>query len=91
VRSSSVKGDVNSNSRLSLNDYRHGRSNGSPKVITDVRLLPELPKPARLDLLLSMPPVNREEQLEHSWNPNDRSFNIYVMVSNKLRLAISKE
>ncbi|CAG0923372.1 unnamed protein product, partial [Notodromas monacha] len=75
----SSKGDVNSNSRTSHGDYRHGRSNGSPKVITDVRQLPDIPRPARLDILLSMPPVPREEQREHSWNPDDRSYNIYVM------------
>lgn len=32
--------------------------------------------PARVSLLLSQPPVDRLEALEHSWNPVDCSFNL---------------
>jgi len=35
-------------------------------------------RPARLDLLLDLPPAPREVQVKHAWNPNDRSLNIFV-------------
>jgi len=35
-------------------------------------------RPSRLDTLLDMPPVSYEEQVKHSWNPDDRSLNIFV-------------
>jgi len=38
----------------------------------------DLEKPVRLDLLLSRPPVDKEQQLKHAWNPDDRSLNIFV-------------
>lgn len=41
-------------------------------------------KPARLDLLLDMPPVGSDVQLQHSWNNDDRSRNIFVKDDNKL-------
>lgn len=41
-------------------------------------------KPARLDLLLDMPPVSYEVQLQHSWNNNDRSLNVFVKEDDKL-------
>uniref|UniRef100_A0A6I8T262 B30.2/SPRY domain-containing protein n=1 Tax=Xenopus tropicalis TaxID=8364 RepID=A0A6I8T262_XENTR len=41
-------------------------------------------KPARLDLLLDMPPVSHEVQLQHSWNNNDRSLNVFVKEDDKL-------
>lgn len=39
---------------------------------------PDFQKPARLDALLDMPPVSREVQYKHAWNPDDRSLNIFV-------------
>jgi len=39
-------------------------------------------RPARLDVLLDMPPASRETQIHHSWNANDRSLNIFVKVLN---------
>lgn len=41
-------------------------------------------KPARLDLLLDMPPVSYEVQLLHSWNNDDRSLNVFVKEEDKL-------
>jgi len=38
----------------------------------------DLDKTARLDSLLSRPPADKEEQLKHSWNPDDRSLNIFL-------------
>lgn len=34
--------------------------------------------PARLEMLLDMPPVGREVQVKNGWNPDDRSLNIFV-------------
>ncbi|CAH2320032.1 SPRY domain-containing SOCS box 1 [Pelobates cultripes] len=41
-------------------------------------------KPSRLDMLLDMPPVSYEVQLQHSWNNNDRSLNVFVKEDDKL-------
>lgn len=37
-----------------------------------------LPLPPHLDLLLDRPVASRQVQLQHAWNPNDRSLNIFV-------------
>ncbi|XP_067873080.1 SPRY domain-containing SOCS box protein 1 [Heterodontus francisci] len=41
-------------------------------------------KPARLDMLLDMPPATCEVQLLHSWNNDDRSLNVFVKEDDKL-------
>lgn len=41
-------------------------------------------KPSRLDLLLDMPPAGPDVQVQHSWNNNDRSLNIFVKDDNNL-------
>ncbi|XP_037627970.1 SPRY domain-containing SOCS box protein 1 [Sebastes umbrosus] len=41
-------------------------------------------KPSRLDLLLDMPPAGVDVQVQHSWNNDDRSLNIFVKDDNKL-------
>lgn len=41
-------------------------------------------KPSRLDLLLDMPPAGLDVQVQHSWNNDDRSLNIFVKDDNKL-------
>ncbi|KAB5579838.1 hypothetical protein PHYPO_G00199560 [Pangasianodon hypophthalmus] len=45
---------------------------------------PDFFKPARLDLLLDMPAVSSEHQLQHAWNPDDRSLNIFIKEDDKL-------
>jgi len=35
-------------------------------------------RPSRLDTILDMPPVPHDVQVKHSWNPDDRSLNIFV-------------
>jgi len=35
-------------------------------------------RPARLDLLLDMPPASFETQVKHAWSTEDRSLNIFV-------------
>ncbi|XP_066517477.1 SPRY domain-containing SOCS box protein 4b [Hoplias malabaricus] len=42
------------------------------------------PASPRLELLLDMPPVGRESQLQHAWNPNDRSLNLFIKDDDKL-------
>ncbi|XP_005801380.1 SPRY domain-containing SOCS box protein 1 [Xiphophorus maculatus] len=41
-------------------------------------------KPSRLDLLLDMPPASLDTQIQHSWNSDDRSLNVFVKDDNKL-------
>lgn len=41
-------------------------------------------RPARLDVLLDMPPAPREVQVKHSWNADDRSLNVFVKEDDKL-------
>lgn len=41
-------------------------------------------KPSRLDLLLDMPPASLDTQVQHSWNNDDRSLNVFVKDDNKL-------
>lgn len=43
-------------------------------------LAQDFSKPARLDVLLDMPPASKETQTSHSWNAEDRSLNIFVKV-----------
>ncbi|KAF3848096.1 hypothetical protein F7725_021124 [Dissostichus mawsoni] len=45
---------------------------------------PDFCRPPRLDLLLDMPPASLETQLHHSWNPDDRSLNVFVKEDDKL-------
>jgi len=40
--------------------------------------------PIRLEMLLDMPPVPHEVQLNHTWNPDDSSTNMKVVDTNKL-------
>jgi len=44
----------------------------------------EVKMPARLEMLLDMPYVNRETQVKHAWNSEDRSLNIFVKEDDKL-------
>ncbi|KAG8224104.1 hypothetical protein J437_LFUL001798 [Ladona fulva] len=56
------------------------------KPSTPKELTVESAHPPRLDLLLHMPPVCKEIQLKHAWNPNDRSRNIFVKEEDKLTM-----
>merc|ERR1712038_2177865 len=44
----------------------------------------EVKMPARLEMLLDMPYVNRETQVKHAWSSEDRSLNIFVKEDDKL-------
>ncbi|XP_062557201.1 protein gustavus-like [Armigeres subalbatus] len=41
-------------------------------------------RPARLDLLLDMPPAARETPIKYSWNSEDRSLNVFVKEDDKM-------
>jgi SPRY domain-containing SOCS box protein 1/4 len=50
---------------------------GAPRRI-GARLDPDLERPARLDALLARPAADKQQQLKHAWNPEDRSLNIFL-------------
>ena len=54
------------------------------KPIIPRELLADFTRPARLDVLLDMPPAARDTQLKYSWNSEDRSLNIFVKEDDKL-------
>uniref|UniRef100_A0A1B6CWC1 B30.2/SPRY domain-containing protein n=2 Tax=Clastoptera arizonana TaxID=38151 RepID=A0A1B6CWC1_9HEMI len=54
------------------------------KAVIPKELAQDFAKPARLDILLDMPPASRESQLKHAWNAEDRSLNIFVKDDDKL-------
>lgn len=45
---------------------------------------PDFQKPARLESLLTMPPVNDSVRTANAWNPDDRSLNIFVKDDDRL-------
>lgn len=51
------------------------------KSVVPRELSQDFSRPARLDVLLDMPPASRETQVHHSWNADDRSLNIFVKVT----------
>ncbi|GLV45085.1 gustavus [Carabus blaptoides fortunei] len=70
-----VSGGVKTVSRDSPTPY---------KPVIPRELAQDFARPARLDILLDMPPALRETQLKHSWNSEDRSLNIFVKDDDKL-------
>ncbi len=56
----------------------------SHKPIIPRELASFFTRPARLDVLLDMPPVTKEVQVKHSWNSEDRSLNVFVKEDDKL-------
>ncbi|XP_075210651.1 splA/ryanodine receptor domain and SOCS box containing gustavus isoform X3 [Lycorma delicatula] len=54
------------------------------KPVIPRELAQDFARPARLDILLDMPPASREAQLKHAWNADDRSLNIFVKDDDKL-------
>ena len=56
-----------------------GNGNQLEEVEREDRSVPfSLPLPPQLDLLLDAPRVSRAVQVDHAWNPEDRSLNIFV-------------
>ncbi|XP_043276171.1 uncharacterized protein gus isoform X2 [Venturia canescens] len=54
------------------------------KPVVPRALAQDFSRPARLDVLLDMPPASRETQVHHGWNAEDRSLNIFVKEDDKL-------
>lgn len=52
------------------------------KPVVPRELAQDFARPARLDILLDMPPASKEMQIKHGWNADDRSLNIFVKVMN---------
>lgn len=72
-------------SNNSHHNFHHHRSAAHVGLTKELAILSQdLQRPARLDMLLDMPPVSREKQLKHAWNPDDRSLNIFVKEDDKL-------
>lgn len=86
VVSSSPTGGVKSMSRESGAGAGGGVGVGGGNNTTYTRsvvpreLAQDFARPARLDVLLDMPPASRDTQVHHSWNADDRSLNIFVKV-----------
>jgi SPRY domain-containing SOCS box protein 1/4 len=60
------------------------RESAPHKPIIPRELASFFTRPARLDVLLDMPPVSREVQIKHSWNADDRSLNVFVKEDDKV-------
>ncbi|KAK3922852.1 Protein gustavus [Frankliniella fusca] len=54
------------------------------KPVIPRELAQDFQRPARLEILLDMPPATRECQITHAWNADDRSLNIFVKEDDKL-------
>lgn len=54
------------------------------KPIIPRELAADFTRPARLDILLDMPPASKDTQVKYSWNSADRSLNIFVKEDDKL-------
>ena len=65
-----------------LKSLRHAANSNNN---TEHMYNPDFQKPARLDILLDAPAamVSKEQQNEQSWNPDDRSLNIFVKDDDK--------
>lgn len=62
---------------------------GSSSIVynnNNSKFLSDCPMPARLEYLLDMPQCSFATQLLHSWNPDDRSLNIFVKEVDPLTL-----
>lgn len=62
---------------------------GSSSIIfnnNNSKFFSDCPMPARLEYLLDMPPCTFSTQILHSWNPDDRSLNIFVKEVDPLTL-----
>lgn len=61
---------------------KHVKSDGNGNIEREdkpAKAVPfSLPVPAEIELLMDRPGLPRSAQLQHAWNPNDRSLNIFV-------------
>ncbi|XP_053673903.1 protein gustavus [Anopheles nili] len=91
TRSSRTNNTSSSHSGMNMGQ----KISGSVKTVSRDQPSPFIPKiprelaahfqrPARLDVLLDMPPAPRETQLKFSWNSEDRSLNVFVKEDDKM-------
>lgn len=82
-RSSRFSG-MNMGQKISGGVKSVSRDHAPHKPIIPRELASFFTRPARLDVLLDMPPVSRELQVKHSWNAEDRSLNVFVKEDDKI-------
>ncbi|XP_025411462.1 protein gustavus isoform X2 [Sipha flava] len=76
---------MNMGQKISSGVKTVSRESAQPyKPVVPRELAQDFARPARLDILLDMPPVSRETQIKHAWNADDRSLNIFVKEEDKL-------
>ncbi|XP_020916983.1 protein gustavus [Exaiptasia diaphana] len=70
---------ISSVKRSDHNDNRAGVSLKSLNFLKDEEdRARDLARPEKLDTVLDRPPATKERQKEYSWNPSDRSVNVFV-------------
>jgi len=80
--SSSIMGG-NVSSKLS--SLKHSHRDGANRLGTSSKELAYSHRiPPRLEMLMDMPSVSKDVQVKHAWNPDDRSYNIFVKEDDKL-------
>ncbi|KAF2368396.1 SPRY domain [Trinorchestia longiramus] len=60
-----------------------GAGSTQSRFTRELAMAQDLARPKRLDMLLDMPPAPREVAMKHSWDPDDRSLNIFVKEDDK--------
>jgi SPRY domain-containing SOCS box protein 1/4 len=75
---------LSSRACTSSSSHNHNNNGSSPRNLAALVTDDQLVRPARLDVLLAMPIPDRETQEAHSWNPDDRSLNIFVKDDDKM-------
>ena len=67
---------------LASRGMKHVKSDGNGNIEREdkpAKAVPSsVPVPAEIELLMDKPGLPRAAQLQHAWNPNDRSLNIFV-------------
>ncbi|XP_050524446.1 protein gustavus isoform X1 [Daktulosphaira vitifoliae] len=76
---------MNMGQKISSGVKTVSRESAQPyKPVVPRELAQDFARPARLDILLDMPPASKEVQVKHAWNADDRSLNIFVKEEDKL-------
>ncbi|XP_025207864.1 protein gustavus isoform X1 [Melanaphis sacchari] len=76
---------MNMGQKISSGVKTVSRESAQPyKPVVPRELAQDFARPARLDILLDMPPASKEMQIKHGWNADDRSLNIFVKEEDKL-------
>ncbi|VVC37775.1 Concanavalin A-like lectin/glucanase domain,SPRY domain,SOCS box domain,B30.2/SPRY domain [Cinara cedri] len=76
---------MNMGQKISSGVKTVSRESAQPyKPVVPRELAQDFARPARLDILLDMPPASKEVQIKHAWNADDRSLNIFVKDEDKL-------